>query len=57
MKPLLKQVGWKLKTDVSQPILVRFSKFFFPLKAYEKGFQKISQDCSLGASGAPVNVT
>ena len=42
---------------LSRSILVRFSKFFFPLKAYDKGFPaKIHRDRGLGglgASGAP----
>ena len=42
---------------LSRPILVRFSKFFFPLKAYDKGSPaKTHRDRGLGglgASGAP----
>ena len=35
---------------LSQPILVRFSKFFFLLKGYEKGFQKQAQTVVLMVS-------
>ena len=35
---------------LSQPILVRFSKIFFLLKGYEKGFQKQAQTVVLMVS-------
>ena len=35
---------------LSQPILVRFSKFFFLLKGYVKGFQKQAQTVVLMVS-------